>query len=97
MVEGEPLASYARRYEGLDRFFLDGPRFRHHIETAFGPLAELFGGRAAEEFAAMELDAKAELIKGLIPLGLMAVASPPLRQQRATARQESKSFQQRSS
>lgn len=51
----------------------------------------------AEEFAAMELDAKAELIKGLIPLGLMAVASPPLRQQRATARQESKSFQQRSS
>ena len=28
----------------------------------------------AEEFAAMELDVKAELIKGLIPLGLMAVA-----------------------
>ena len=48
MVEGEPLASYARRYEGLDRFFLDGRRFRHHIETAFCPLAQLFDGRAAQ-------------------------------------------------
>ena len=48
MYEGEPLASYARRYAGVDRFFLDGPRFRHHIETAFGPLADLFAGRAAE-------------------------------------------------
>ena len=47
MYEGEPLASYARRYEGLDRFFLDGARFRHHIETAFGPLEAIFGGRAS--------------------------------------------------
>lgn len=46
MVEGEPLASYVRRYGGIDRFFLDGGTFRHHIETAFGPLGDIFDGRS---------------------------------------------------
>ena len=44
LCEGEPFSSYVKRYEGVDRFFLDGDRFRHHIEKAFGPLCDLFPG-----------------------------------------------------
>jgi arylsulfatase A-like enzyme len=42
LYEGEPMLSYAERYEGLDRFFLDGREYRHHIEMAFGSLPEIF-------------------------------------------------------
>jgi len=48
LYQDEPLASYVRRYEGVDRFFLHGDQFRHHIETAFGPLEEVFAGRGAQ-------------------------------------------------
>jgi arylsulfatase A-like enzyme len=41
LCDGEPLASYADRYNGLDRFFLDGRRFRFAIEMAYGPLEDL--------------------------------------------------------
>lgn len=44
LYEGEPLVSYANRYEDLDRFFLDGREFRHHIELSFGSTAEMFTG-----------------------------------------------------
>ena len=43
LYEGEPMLSYANRYEGLDRFFLNGREYRHHIEMAFGSLSEMFG------------------------------------------------------
>jgi len=43
LYEGEPLLSYGRRYEGVDRFFLNGKEFRHHIEMSFGSLPEIFG------------------------------------------------------
>ncbi|MBN1673091.1 MAG: sulfatase [Kiritimatiellae bacterium] len=48
LYEGEPLRAYARRYEGVDRFFLDGDQFRHHIEMLFGPLSEAFAGAGAD-------------------------------------------------
>ena len=44
LYEDEPMLSYVRRYRGIDRFFLDEDRFRHHIETAHGPLADLARG-----------------------------------------------------
>jgi iduronate 2-sulfatase len=44
MYEGEPMLSYSQRYAGVDRFFLNGPEFRHHIELNFGPLQEMVGG-----------------------------------------------------
>ncbi len=40
LCEGNALADYVRRYEGVDRFWLDGKRFRHAIELAFGPLED---------------------------------------------------------
>jgi iduronate 2-sulfatase len=48
LYEGEPMLSYTRRYEGLDRFFLDGERFRHHVEMAFGSLPEVFSDADTE-------------------------------------------------
>jgi len=47
--EGEPMLSYARRYEGIDRFFLDGREYRFHIEMSFGPLADVFGRDGVEK------------------------------------------------
>ena len=44
MYEGEPMLSYTQRYAGVDRFFLDGHEFRHHIELNFGSLEEILGG-----------------------------------------------------
>lgn len=43
LYEGEPMVSYARRYQGLDRFFLKDEEYRHHIEMSFGSLPEIFG------------------------------------------------------
>ena len=43
MYASQAMSDYADRYEGSDRFFLNGRRYRHHIETGFGPLSELFG------------------------------------------------------
>lgn len=48
LLQGEPLASYVHRYRGIDRFFLNDDQFRHHIEKAFGPLSDLFGGNAGD-------------------------------------------------
>ncbi len=43
---GDPVASYVRRYRGIDRFFVDPQgHFGHHIESWVGPLDELFEGR----------------------------------------------------
>ncbi len=46
LLEGEPLASYRRRYNGLDRFFLNEKGFATHISMAFGPMPEVFSGDA---------------------------------------------------
>ena len=46
MYEGEPMLSYVQRYAGVDRFFLNGEKFRHHIELNFGPLGEILGNGA---------------------------------------------------
>ncbi len=48
LYEGEPMLSYVGRYEGIDRFFLNGRDFRHHIEMAFASMPEAFGGPGAE-------------------------------------------------
>ncbi|MBT3374513.1 MAG: sulfatase [Lentisphaerae bacterium] len=48
LYDGEPFASYVRRYEGIDRFFLNGRRIAHHIEKCFGPLADVFTGEIDE-------------------------------------------------
>jgi hypothetical protein len=48
MYVGEPLASYIERYKHIDRHFLSGDRFSCHLETAIGPLDEIFGGRRLE-------------------------------------------------
>lgn len=44
LYEGEPMLSYVQRYAGIDRFFLDGKEYRHHIEMNFGSLDEILGG-----------------------------------------------------
>lgn len=44
LFEGDPMEAYANRYEGLDRFWLDGRHFRYHaIELSIRPLGEVFG------------------------------------------------------
>lgn len=45
LYEGQPLLDYIARYEGVDRFFLNGNEFRHHIELSFGSTAEIFTGQ----------------------------------------------------
>jgi len=41
LYDSDVFRDYVRRYQGVDRFFLDEDRFRHHIEMAYGPLADL--------------------------------------------------------
>ncbi len=43
VYEGDPFEAYVNRYQGLDRFFLDGRKPRHGIEMSFEPLDEICG------------------------------------------------------
>lgn len=45
LCEGDPLEAYLRRFFGIDRHFVHWQRFR--LETGFGSLPDVFGGREA--------------------------------------------------
>ena len=42
LYTGGQLASYIKRYSGIDRFFMRGDDFSPHIELSFGPMDEIF-------------------------------------------------------
>jgi hypothetical protein len=50
LVEGKAFKKYAEKFAGLDRFFLDGKKFKHAIENEFGTFAEAFSGQDTRLF-----------------------------------------------